>query len=90
MPVYIAKIYQDNQIQEVIVRADNVRAAKRAAQPKVVVCKLTPEQVFEYMKSGVVFPNADLKRDTRTMDMFPVEFSLFKPHIKEEEVGTAC
>lgn len=79
MPVYIAKIYHDDRVQELIVKAPNLRLAKKFAQPRVVVSKLAPDQIFEYVKSGSVLPGSDQNNDANTMSLFPVDFSLIAP-----------
>lgn len=90
MPVYIVRIYQDGQTQEVVVKADSMRAAKRAAQPKMVVSKLNPEQIFKYAQAGLVFLDPDCARDDRTKDMFPVDFSLVDTDIRNMETRASC
>ena len=90
MPVYIARIYHDNHIQEVIVKADSMRLAKKAAQPKMEVTKLNPEQLFNYAQSGLVLLDSDQTGDNRTIDMFPVDFNIVKPDISKMEFTASC
>jgi len=70
--------------------AANIKAAKKAAQPKIVITKLNPEQLFKYAKSGLVLLDSERNKECGTQDMFPEEFCLVKPDISKMEAVASC